>query len=157
LIVATARQRFDDALATGNYELATSSMPTYEYKCDACGYAFERFQSITADAIRRCPECGKAKVKRLIGTGAGLIFKGSGFYITDYRDSSYADKAKAESGTAGGGGDGKAETTPDAKPSETAATKEAKPAAAAKTEPAPKPQVASKSAAKPKGGANKKK
>ena len=73
-------------------------MPTYEYKCDACGHAFERFQSITADPIKRCPECGKAKVKRLIGTGAGLIFKGSGFYITDYRDKSYTDKAKSESG-----------------------------------------------------------
>src|SRR5438128_12417098 len=73
-------------------------MPTYEYKCDACGHQFERFQSITADPIRRCPECGKAKVRRLISSGAGLIFKGSGFYITDYRDKSYTDKAKTESG-----------------------------------------------------------
>ena len=73
-------------------------MPTYEYKCDACGYQFERFQSITADPIKRCPECGKAKVKRLIGTGAGLIFKGSGFYITDYRSDDYKKKASAESG-----------------------------------------------------------
>ena len=73
-------------------------MPTYEYKCDACGAEFERFQSITAEPIKRCPECGKAKVRRLIGTGAGLIFKGSGFYITDYRDKSYTDKAKAETG-----------------------------------------------------------
>ena len=115
-------------------------MPTYEYKCDACGYAFERFQSITADPIKRCPECGKAKVKRLIGTGAGLIFKGSGFYITDYRDKSYTDKAKAESGTS-------TETKSDAKP------------AAAKSEPAtPKPESASKSAAKPtsRGGKPKK-
>ena len=76
-------------------------MPTYEYKCDACGAEFERFQPITAQPIKRCPECGKAKVRRLIGTGAGVIFKGSGFYITDYRDKSYTDKAKAESG--GGG------------------------------------------------------
>ena len=79
-------------------------MPTYEYKCDACGYEFERFQSIMAAPIKRCPECGKAKVRRLISTGAGLIFKGSGFYITDYRDKSYADKAKAESGSGGGSG-----------------------------------------------------
>ena len=78
-------------------------MPTYEYKCDACGAQFERFQSITAEPIKRCPECGKAKVRRLIGTGAGLIFKGSGFYITDYRDSSYKDKAKAESGSSSAG------------------------------------------------------
>jgi putative FmdB family regulatory protein len=133
-------------------------MPTYEYKCDACGYAFERFQSITADPIKRCPECGKAKVKRLIGTGAGLIFKGSGFYITDYRDKSYTDKAKAESGTS-------TETKSDAKPAEgaaaatkTPASSDAKPAAA-KSEPAtPKPESASKSAAKPssRGGKPKK-
>jgi putative FmdB family regulatory protein len=74
-------------------------VPTYDYKCDACGHAFEQFQSITAAPIRKCPKCGKLKVKRLIGTGAGLIFKGSGFYITDYRDQSYKDKAKAESGS----------------------------------------------------------
>lgn len=73
-------------------------MPTYEYKCEACGYDFEEFQSITADPIRKCPRCRKLKVKRLISTGAGLIFKGSGFYITDYRDQGYKDKAKAESG-----------------------------------------------------------
>src|SRR5437868_10739681 len=96
-------------------------MPTYEYKCDACGYEFERFQSITADRIKRCPQCGKAKVRRLIGTGAGLIFKGSGFYITDYRDKSYTDKAKAESDTtpASDSKDKPAETKPaETKPSE---------------------------------------
>ena len=75
-------------------------MPTYEYRCEACGHTFEQFQSIKADPIRRCPQCGKNKVKRLISTGAGLIFKGSGFYITDYRDKSYTDKANAESGAA---------------------------------------------------------
>ena len=77
-------------------------MPTYEYKCDACGHAFEQFQSMSAAPIKKCPKCGKLKVKRLIGTGAGLIFKGSGFYITDYRDQSYKDKAKAESGSSDG-------------------------------------------------------
>src|SRR5438552_2697324 len=88
-------------------------MPTYEYNCSACGHAFERSQSITADPVKRCPQCGKNKVKRLIGTGAGLIFKGSGFYITDYRDAGYKEKAKAESGASGGGeasSNGKAET-----------------------------------------------
>src|SRR4051812_4055038 len=90
-------------------------MPTYDYKCAACGHKFERFQSIKADPIKKCPECGKNKVNRLIGAGAGLIFKGSGFYITDYRDSSYKDKAKAESGSSGGtssdaSSNGKAET-----------------------------------------------
>src|SRR5690349_16421421 len=90
-------------------------MPTYEYKCDACGATFERFQSITAQPIKRCPECGKAKVRRLIGTGAGLIFKGSGFYITDYRDKSYADKAKADTGSSGGGGGGGSDKSTDEK------------------------------------------
>ena len=103
-------------------------MPTYEYKCDACGAEFERFQSITAEPIKRCPECGKAKVRRLIGTGAGLIFKGSGFYITDYRDKSYTEKAKAETGGSSSS-DGKAETKTDtkaeSKPAETAAAPKA--------------------------------
>jgi putative FmdB family regulatory protein len=73
-------------------------MPTYEYKCEACGHAFEKFQSIKAGPIRKCPNCGKMKVKKLISKGAGLIFKGSGFYITDYRSEGYKDQAKAESG-----------------------------------------------------------
>jgi putative FmdB family regulatory protein len=73
-------------------------MPTYEYQCDACGKKFEKFQSITAAPIKKCPKCGKNKVRRLISTGAGLIFKGSGFYITDYRSESYKEKAKSESG-----------------------------------------------------------
>src|ERR1043165_2634182 len=73
-------------------------MPTYEYQCDACGNKFEKFQSIKAAPIRKCPKCGKNKVRRLISTGAGLIFKGSGFYITDYRSDSYKEKAKSESG-----------------------------------------------------------
>src|SRR5688500_8216613 len=71
-------------------------MPTYEYKCDACATRFEKFQSIKADPIKRCPHCGKNKVQRLISSGAGLIFKGSGFYITDYRSDSYKEAAKSE-------------------------------------------------------------
>ena len=71
-------------------------MPTYEYKCSDCGYDYEQFQSITAKAIRKCPNCGKNTLKRLIGCGAGLIFKGSGFYETDYRSDSYNKAAKAE-------------------------------------------------------------
>ena len=85
-------------------------MPTYEYKCDACGYDFEKFQSITSEPIRKCPKCGKNKVRRLIGTGGGMIFKGSGFYITDYRDSSYTDKAKADSAPASSSTETKSET-----------------------------------------------
>ena len=106
-------------------------MPTYEYECDACGHKFEKFQPITAAPIKKCPVCGKKKVRRLIGTGAGLIFKGSGFYITDYRDASYKDKAKSESG----GGETKSETKSESssdgeKKTETKA--ESKPAAEAK-------------------------
>ncbi len=71
-------------------------MPTYEYQCTACGHAFEKFQSIKSAPIKKCPNCGKSKVKRLIGMGAGLLFKGSGFYITDYRGDSYNKAAKAD-------------------------------------------------------------
>ena len=72
-------------------------MPTYDYECGACGEACEFFQPISEAPKRKCPNCGKLKLKRLIGAGAGLIFKGSGFYITDYRSSDYQAKAKAES------------------------------------------------------------
>jgi len=71
-------------------------MPTYEYQCSQCGHAFEEFQSITAQPIKKCPSCGKNKVQRLIGCGAGLIFKGSGFYETDYRSENYKKAAKSE-------------------------------------------------------------
>ena len=71
-------------------------MPTYDYLCDACGHQFEHFQSITAAALRDCPECGKRRLRRLIGTGGGIIFKGSGFYQTDYRSDSYKKAATAE-------------------------------------------------------------
>jgi len=70
-------------------------MPTYEYKCEKCGITFERFQNITEDPIKKCPECG-GPVRRLIGAGAGVIFKGSGFYATDYRSESYKQEAKKE-------------------------------------------------------------
>ncbi len=71
-------------------------MPTYEYACSACDHQFEKFQSITASALRKCPECGKRKLQRLIGTGAGFLFKGSGFYITDYRSDNYKQAAKKD-------------------------------------------------------------
>ncbi len=60
-------------------------MPTYDYLCGACEHAFEHFQSMTSNLLRKCPECGERKLRRLIGSGAGVIFKGSGFYETDYK------------------------------------------------------------------------
>ncbi len=72
-------------------------MPTYDYACDACGHKFELFQSMKDAAIKKCPECKKLKVHRLIGAGGGLIFKGSGFYQTDYRSSGYKESAKKDS------------------------------------------------------------
>jgi len=74
-------------------------MPTYDYKCDACGHEFELFQQMSAPVKKKCPECSKLKLKRLIGTGSGVMFKGSGFYETDYRSDSYkkAEKADRES------------------------------------------------------------
>ena len=72
-------------------------MPTYDYVCDACGHKFELFQSITAEAEKKCPECGKKKLRRLFGAGAAIVFKGSGFYQTDYRSDSYKKRAEADS------------------------------------------------------------
>ncbi|QDT36511.1 FmdB family zinc ribbon protein [Stratiformator vulcanicus] len=71
-------------------------MPTYDYRCKACEHEWELFQSIKANPIRKCPECGKLKAERVIGTGGGIIFKGSGFYKTDYRSDSYKNAAKAD-------------------------------------------------------------
>ncbi len=73
-------------------------MPTYEYRCEACGAELELFQSMSEAPKRKCPECGKQKLKRKIGSGAGIIFKGSGFYQTDYRSESYKKAAAAETG-----------------------------------------------------------
>jgi putative FmdB family regulatory protein len=122
-------------------------MPTYEYRCDACTHQFDQFQSIKAGPLRKCPACGKSRLKRLIGTGGAIIFKGSGFYETDYRSESYKQGAKADQGAAGAtknngsdngsNGNGKAKADSAAK-TETAkadtAPKQAdpKPAAAAK-------------------------
>lgn len=71
-------------------------MPTYAYRCEHCYIEFDKFQGITASPLRKCPECGQLKLRRLIGTGAGIIFKGSGFYQTDYRSDSYKDAAKKD-------------------------------------------------------------
>ncbi len=96
-------------------------MPTYEYRCARCGNEFELFQSITEKPKSRCPKC-RGKVVRLLGTGAGVIFKGSGFYQTDYRSEGYKSRAKEESA---GGDAGKGKREPSA-PEKAAPAKEAK-------------------------------
>lgn len=74
-------------------------MPTYDYVCESCGNQFEKFQSMKAGLLRKCPACGKNKLKRLIGAGAGVIFKGSGFYATDYRSEGYKKQKESEKTT----------------------------------------------------------
>ena len=107
-------------------------MPTYEYSCQKCGQTFEAFQSMRDEAFRECPkdlcrlpEWGHGKVKRLLGTGAGLIFKGSGFYSTDYRSESYKAAAKKESAPKSSEGGDKSSKTEPAKTSSSGETKSA--------------------------------
>lgn len=90
-------------------------MPTYEYECRKCGHRFEKFQRISEAPAKRCPKC-RGAVRRLLGTGGGLIFKGSGFYITDYRSDSYKKGAKSDSGGSSSGSSS-ASTTPAKPPS----------------------------------------
>src|SRR5262245_59225852 len=111
-------------------------MPTYEYSCEKCGKTFEAFQSMRDEPFKECPEqlCrqkkwGHGKVKRLLGTGAGLIFKGSGFYITDYRSNSYKEAAKKDAPAAAKGekSSGAKESSGNATASAPAKATEAKP------------------------------
>ncbi|MCC6228509.1 MAG: zinc ribbon domain-containing protein [Phycisphaerales bacterium] len=96
-------------------------MPTYDYRCKSCDHEFELFQSMSDPVKKKCPSCGKSALERLIGTGAALVFKGSGFYQTDYRSESYKQAAKADSGggeskgDTKGAGDAKSESKPGAK------------------------------------------
>lgn len=103
-------------------------MPTYDYECDACQHKFEAFQSITEDPLTKCPSCKKKKLRRLFGAGAAIMFKGSGFYTTDYRSDSYKKSADADKTTSSSSSsDSSAKSEPKA---------DSKPAAA----PAPKPK-----------------
>jgi putative FmdB family regulatory protein len=77
-------------------------MPTYDYECKACHHRWEMFQSIKADPEKKCPKCGKRQAQRVIGSGSGIIFKGSGFYQTDYRSSAYKKEAAADKKAAEG-------------------------------------------------------
>lgn len=113
-------------------------MPTYDYECDACDHRFELYQSIVAEPEKKCPKCKKLKLRRLIGTGAAVVFKGSGFYQTDYRSDSYKKSAAADSKSTNS--ETKSESSSastDSKSSATTAAKaDSKPAAA--SEPKPK-------------------
>jgi putative FmdB family regulatory protein len=71
-------------------------MPTYEYHCDACEHNFDEFQSMSEAPLKKCPQCKKPKLRRVFGTGAAILFRGSGFYETDYRSESYQKAAKAD-------------------------------------------------------------
>jgi putative FmdB family regulatory protein len=75
-------------------------MPTYDYVCDGCSHSFDEFQGINDKPLKKCPKCGKPKLRRLFGTGSGIVFKGSGFYATDYRSSAYKSAAQAEANAA---------------------------------------------------------
>ena len=88
-------------------------MPTYEYQCDACDHNFDEFQSMSEEALTKCPKCGKKKLRRVYGAGAAILFKGSGFYQTDYRSESYKSAAKADQEAAkpAAGTDGKSGTS----------------------------------------------
>ena len=77
-------------------------MPTYEYECDGCGHRFDEFQSFKDEQLKTCPKCGKDTLRRLFGTGAAILFKGSGFYETDYRSESYKKAAKADQDSSSG-------------------------------------------------------
>jgi len=105
-------------------------MPTYEYVCKACGHEFEEFQSITAKSLKKCPHCTKLQLRRKIGIGAGIIFKGSGFYETDYRSDSYSKAAKADKDAS----TGKSESTGDSKPAEAKSESKAETKAESKAE-----------------------
>lgn len=109
-------------------------MPTYDYHCDACEHEFEHFQTITSPLLTKCPKCGKKKLRRLFGTGAALVFKGSGFYTTDYRSEKYhaaakADKSSSEPKSEGRSSEGKSssESKSDSSKSNTSAKSEKKP------------------------------
>jgi putative FmdB family regulatory protein len=106
-------------------------MPTYDYKCDACGHKFEQLQSINAGPLKKCPECGKLKLKRLLGTGVGVIFKGSGFYETDYRSEGYKKAALSDKPAAAtpAASDAKSTDKKETKPATTETKTESKPAA----------------------------
>ncbi len=123
-------------------------MPTYEYRCGACGHEFEEFQSITAAALKKCPKCGKNKLARLISAGAGIIFKGSGFYETDYRSDAYKAAAKKDSSQVAAPAASSGDKTGGGEKSAAAPTAPAPSPAPAEAKPTTRSKSASKSAKK---------
>ena len=122
-------------------------MPTYDYVCDACGHAFEEWQSFTAEKLTKCPSCKKKKLTRLFGSGAAIVFKGSGFYDTDYRQADAKKKEDAKKPAATEGGESKGETKAETKTESAGESKtETKPET--KTE-SPKPEAKPETKAKP--------
>ena len=107
-------------------------MPTYEYECDGCGHRFDEFQSFKDETLKTCPKCAKDTLRRLFGTGAAILFKGSGFYETDYRSDSYKKAAKADQDSSSGS------TSKDA-PAKDAGATGTTPTEAPKTDPKPSP------------------
>lgn len=120
-------------------------MPTYDYKCNACGHAFELFQQMSDAVKRKCPRCGKPKLERLIGIGAGVLFKGGGFYETDYRSDSYTKAAEADKKAA----QAKTEPATNTDAAQTASNGQNQPSAAKAETPTREPAATRKPARKP--------
>ncbi|MEW6197190.1 MAG: zinc ribbon domain-containing protein [Planctomycetota bacterium] len=112
-------------------------MPTYEYACERCEHRFEQFQPITAAPLRKCPACGQRTLHRLLGTGGGIIFRGSGFYQTDYRSESYKKAEQAEKAAGGGNGHAKAGDGPGGNGQSDKGKKDTPPASGKSKTPAP--------------------
>jgi putative FmdB family regulatory protein len=119
-------------------------MPTYEYQCSACEHRFEQFQSMKDKPLKTCPSCKKAKLERLIGTGGAIIFKGGGFYQTDYRSESYKKSAEADKAPSSASEGSKSDAKSDASASKSADT----PAKSEANSPSPSPSAASGAAKK---------
>jgi len=96
-------------------------MPTYEYRCDQCGHQFDELQSFKDEPLKVCPKCHQESLRRLFGTGAAILFKGSGFYETDYRSEGYKKAAKAEQEGTKGGSSGESKSA-ESKPAESKST-----------------------------------
>jgi putative FmdB family regulatory protein len=118
-------------------------MPTYEYECGACGHRFEEWQTITSEPLKKCPSCKKRKLERLLGTGGAIIFKGSGFYITDYRSEGYKEAAKSDSAKSESKGDAPSNESKGSE-STSSAKESSSGGASAKTEPKKSDKGASK-------------